>query len=249
MSSFKIIKQDKKGNIEKAAIMNAVAFYTKFQQPSVIFDQKDVPKSQQTHFEWTVELVTDEDTADEYDETSPKQTSKKMTKAQLAKKFKLVDEDGNPDDEKFVEANLDPNQKKFFVIKKAQQCQKKDGTPLKQLQPRAVEIVDGKPVDITFEKLVGNGSKIDLMMRYTHNQSYGAFSYPAIMKVHKLVEYAGSGGGSGLSAEESDFLGGSVEFAEAPSEGSTGASQGSDDEPPFEPDEQPDFGEDDDELY
>ena len=64
MSEFKIIKQAKKGNIEKAAIMGGVAFYTKFKEPAVIYDEKDLPKAQQKNFEWTVEIVVDEDTAD-----------------------------------------------------------------------------------------------------------------------------------------------------------------------------------------
>lgn len=239
MSEFKTIKSDKKGNIEKAAIMDAVAFYTKFQQPSAIFDQKDMAKP--THFEWTVELVVDEDTADAYDETSPKQTAKKMTKQQVAKKFKLVDEDGNIDDEKFKEANLDPKLKKFFVIKKAQQCQTKEGKSLDFLQPRAVEVVDGKPVDITFEKLIGNGSKVDLLLRFTHNKTYGTFSYPNILKVKELVEYEGSGGnGNSVDEETEDFLGGSVEFAEAPSKGSGEESAGKD-----VSEEMPDFDEED----
>jgi len=251
MSSFKTIKTDKKGNIEKAAIMGGVAFYTKFKEPAVIYDEKDLPKAQQKNFEWTVEIVVDEDTADAYDETvSDKQSSKKLSKAQAAKKFRLVDDDGKPDDEKFKDANLDPSQKKFFVIKKAQRCQKRDGTPLTQLQPRAIQKIDGKNVDITFEKLVGNGSVVNLLLRYADQGSYGVSSYPDKMLVEELVEYEGSGSGNKMSEEEQDFFGGDIELAEVP-EGAGKPSEDSDvqQEPPFEPDEQPDFGEEDDELY
>jgi cell division protein FtsL len=229
MSNFKIIKEDKKGNIEKAVI-EGVVFYAKIMEPSVIYDQKDMPKSQQDQFEWSVELVVDEDTADEYDESvSDKQSAKKVLKAALAKKYRLTDDDGNADDEKFKEVGLDPSHKKFFVIKKAQRCQKQDGGSLKSLQPRVVEMVDDKGVDITFEKLVGNGSKAALLMRYADQGSYGVSSYPAILKVTSLIEYVSTGGQQALSAEEEDFLGGSVEFADAP-ENSSVKSQAADDE-------------------
>lgn len=245
MSSFKTIKTDKKGNIEKAAIMDVVFFYVKCQEAVPIFDQKDMAKP--THFEYTIEVVCDEDTADAYDETSPKQTAKKMTKEQIAKKYKLVDENGKPDDEKFVEANLDPQQKKFYVIKKAQAKQTKDGSKsLDHLRPKVFEVVDGKSVEITYDKLVGNGSKGSLMLRYTSNPTYGSFSYPAILKIDELIEYEKSGG-NGIDSESQEFLGGDVEFAEAPTETSSGGSASGDEQPPFEPDEQPDFG--DDELY
>lgn len=251
MSSFKTIKTDKKGNIEKAAIMGGVAFYTKFKEPAVIYDEKDLPKAQQKNFEWTVEIVVSEDCADAYDETvSDKQSSKKLSKAQAAKKFRLVDDAGNIDDDKFKAANLDPSQKKFFVIKKAQRCQKRDGSPLTSLQPRAIQKVDGKNVDITFEKLIGNGSIVNLLMRYADQGSYGVSSYPDKMLVEELIEYETNGTGQGLSEEEQDFFGGDIELAEVP-ENAGKPSEDSDvqQEPPFEPDEQPDFGEEDDELY
>ncbi len=215
MSEFKIIKQDKKGNIEKAAIMGAVAFYTQFKHPAPIYDERNLPKNQVRNWEWTVQLIVDEDTADAYDETvSDKQASKKLSKEKLAKSFKLLDDDGKIDDEKFKEVGLDPKQKKFFMIKKAQRCQKKDGGSLKHLQPRAIQKVDGKPVDITFEKLVGNGSVVNLLMRYADQGSYGVSSYPDKMLVESLVEY--EEGGKGLSEEDQDFLGGDVEFVEGP---------------------------------
>lgn len=255
MSEFKIIKKDQKGNIEKAAITDAVAFYTRFKEPQVIYDEKDLPKDKQRNFEWTVELIVDEDTADAYDETSPKQTATKLLKAQVAKKFKLTDDNGQPDDQKFVEAGLDPKQKKFYSIKKAQRCQSKAGKSLDFLQPRAVQVVDGKPVDITFEKLIGNGSKVDLLLRFTQHQTYGSFSYPNIMKVNKLVEFEEGGSTGSVDDETADFLGGSVEFAEAPAQdGKADADDFDGDDADgagsFQDDPMPDFGTtDDDDDY
>jgi len=209
-TEFKIIKTDKKGNIEKAAIMGAKAYYTKFQQPSVIYDQKDLPRNKQTHFEYTVELLVSEDTADSYDEHFPKQASKKMTKQQVMKKFKAES------DEDLEEIGIDPKQKKFYFIKKVQAAQKKDGTALpKQLRPRVVEVIDNKPVDVTFDKLVGNGSGVDCLLRVSQNTTYGSFSYPAVLKVTDMIEYKASGNG-GVDEETQDFLGGDLEFADEP---------------------------------
>lgn len=237
MAEFKIIKNDPKGNIEKVAITGAKAFYTKFQKPVPIFDQKDMAKP--TLFEYTVELLVDEDTADAYDELFPKQTSVKLSKAQVAKKFKLES------DEDFKAIGLDPKQKKFYSIKKSQKAQKADGTDISpKLRPRVVEVVDGKPVDVTFDKLVGNGSGVDLLMRVSHNPTYGSFSYPAILKVVNLIEYVGADS-SGVDEDTQDFLGGEFEFAEAPesNKGGVEASDEYDEEPPF------DLDEDEDDIY
>ncbi len=122
--------------------------------------------------------------------------------------------------EKFKEVGLNPKDKKFFTIKKSQRCQTKAGKSLDFLQPRVVEIVDGKPVDITFKKLVGNGSKVSLMMRYVDQEEYGISSYPSVLKVTELVTYEldgdGNGGGSIIGEDEEDFLGGELELDQKP---------------------------------
>lgn len=248
MSTFKIIKQDKKGNIEKAALMDVVFFYVKCQEAVPIFDQKDAAKP--THFEYTLECVCDEDTADAYDETSPKQPAKKMTKEQVAKKYRLVDEDGKINDEKFVEANLDPKQKKFWVIKKAQAKQTKDGSKsLDHLRPKVFEVVNGKSIEVTREKLVGNGSKGSLLLRYTHNATYGTFSYPAMLKIDELIEYEKSGKG-GLDEDSQDFLGGDVELEEVTDGQDVDSSNMTDEEYDKSADEaEPDFDKSDDNIY
>ncbi len=206
MAEFKIIKKDSKGNVEKAAIMGAKAYYVKFQEPAVIYDQKDLPRNKQTHFEYTVELLVDEDCADLNDELSPKQKATKLTKAQVMKKFKAET------DEDLEAIGIDPKQKKFYFIKKVQAAQKKDGSAMsKQLRPRVVELVDGKPVDVTFEKLVGNGSDCDLLLRVSHNPWH--LYIPCCTD---LIEYKAASGG--VDADTEDFLGGSVEFADEPEE-------------------------------
>lgn len=244
MAEFKIIKKDSKGNIEKVAIMGAKAYYVKFQEPVVIFDQKDLPRKSQTQFEYTVELLVDEDCADAYDELFPKQAATKMSKAQVMKKFKAET------DEDLEAIGIDPKQKKYYFIKKVQAAQKKDGSPMsKQLRPRVVELVDGKPVDVTFDKLVGNGSSCDLLLRVSHNPTYGCFSYPAVLKCTNLIEYTSNGGG--VDADTEDFLGGSVEFADEPEGVNQGSGQDAsqDDDGGFSngTEEAPDF--DDDDMY
>ncbi len=230
-------KKDSKGNIERAIITGAKAYYTKVQKPAPIYEQRDMRNPTKT--EYTVDLLVSEEVADEWDEVFTKQTATKLSKEKFKQRFKIEDD-----------ADLPSNDKKFFMIKAKQKAQKADGTPISaSLRPRVVQNVGGNNVDITFDKLVGNGSDCDVLLRVNGND-FGTFAYLGMIKVTNLVEYNQSGG-SGLEQDAEDFLGGSVEFADVPEDdGKAEPNQGGDDgQPPFEPDEQPDFGEDDDELY
>ena len=226
-------KKDSKGKITRAIITGATAYYVKLQKPSPIFEQRDMGANA-TKTEWTTDLVVSEDTADEFDSVFNKQSSKKVSKADFMKRFKIEDENDLPD----------PKAKKFFVIKVKHAAQDKDGNPINEkLRPRAVEVIDGKPVDITFDKLVGNGSKVDVLLRVSEN-SFGTFAYYSVLKVTDLVEYEGAGGKDEV---EDDFLGGSLDRAEDTQSQGTGQAAPDDDEGFSDgTDEAPDFDESDD---
>ena len=218
-------KHDKKNKekIVRAIITGAHLYYVKLQKPSAIFEQRDVRNPTKT--EWTADLVVSEDTADEYDAVFTKQSSKKVTKADFMKRYKIEDEKDLPD----------PKAKKFFVIKVKHSAQDRDGNdigPDSKLRPRAVEMVDGKPVDITYDKLVGNGSTGDVLLRVAQND-FGTFSYLNMIKLTNLIEYELSGG----DADEKEFLGAALERdikGHEDSEQSADEEEEGAEEPPFE---------------
>lgn len=205
-------KEDKKGKINRAIITGATVYYAQLQKPRPVFEQRDMGNNA-TKTEWTVDLIVSEDTADEYDAVFNKQSSTKISKAEFIKRYKIEDESELPD----------PKAKKFFLLKVKHAAQKKDGEPIDtRMRPRAVEIVDGKPVDITFDKLIGNGSKGDVLLRVATND-FGTFSYLSVLKVTDMIEYEGAG----KDEVEEDFLGGSLDRADT----DTGSGSGDAGEP------------------
>lgn len=192
-------KKDKKDKINRAIITGATIYYAQLQKPRPVFEQRD-QGNRATKTEWTVDLIVSEDTADEYDAVFNKQNSTKISKTEFMKRYKIEEESDLPD----------PKAKKFFLIKVKHAAQNKDGDPVDpRMRPRAVEIVDGKPVDVTFDKLIGNGSKGDVLLRVATND-FGSFSYLSVLKVTDLVEYEGGG----KDEVEEEFLGGSLDREE-----------------------------------
>lgn len=193
-------KKDSKGNINKAIVSDVVFYYTSVQKPRPIYEQRDW--SNPNKFEYLVDVVVDEDTADILEETFPKGSYKKFSKEKFMERFKIEDESELPFDAK-----------KYFVAKFKQAAQKKDGEPISpQLRPRVFEMVDGKPVDVTVDKLVGNGSKGDILLRVGSND-YGTFAYLSMIKVIDMVEYEQTSS-NGIDEDSMDFLGGEVELAD-----------------------------------
>lgn len=189
-------KKNKKGEVTSAVLENVALFYTKVQSPQAIYEQRKMSKPNK--FEYSVNAVVTEEIADEFDEMFEKQTSKKYTNAKFREKFKLEEDDKLPF----------PKAKKQFVLSLKQAAQKADGSKLpKSLRPRVVELdEDGKPVDITKKKLVGNGSVGDILLRVNTND-FGTFAYLSIVKVTDLLEYEAGG-----DEDREDFLGGQMEF-------------------------------------
>jgi len=209
MTASITFNKDSKGNITSAIVKDALAFYCKIQKPSPIYEERTMHNP--TQFEYTIDLLVNEDVADEWDEVFAKQPSKKMSAAIFKEKFKLEDES----------VLDDPNAKKFYLIKAKQAAQKKDGSQMHpKMRPRVAQVVDGKPVDITFSELVGNGSSVDVLLNINQND-FGTFSYLSRVKVNSLISY--ESGGS--DKEEEAFLGGTMEIDErdeAPMAGGSG---------------------------
>lgn len=191
--------------LEKVFIRDGFVYYCKVQRPAPIYDQRKWSKP--TEFEYTIDIVVNEDVADAWDEFFTKQPSKKLLKAKFKENYGIEDD-----------ADLPFEAKKYFIIKVKQTAQKKDGNKIHpKLRPRVFETQekDGKkvPVDITFEKLVGNGSVADIMCNTAEND-YGHFSYLYRVLMKDLIEYEAES----MDEDEEEFLGGSVEYAEDPTE-------------------------------
>lgn len=197
-----VIKDKKDANKVTGVIIDGASFYyTRIRQPSAIFDDRDV-KFEKARKEYKVDVAVTEDVADAWDEIFKKQPSKKHTNKQFADRYKLDSEADLPF----------PDQKKQFTIKVTQKELNADGEPMSV--PRVFVTENGKPVDITFDKNVGNGSVGKIKVKAISNK-YGSFAYLDKILLSDLVEY--EGGEGGLSEEDKDFLGtDDVELAEAP---------------------------------
>lgn len=192
-------KRNSKNEIEKAFVTGVSFYYARIKDGTAIYDQRDWAKP--THFEYTVDCVVDEDTADAIEENFPKTSIKKFSKEKFMENFKVESEEDLPFDAK-----------KYYVVKFKQSAQNKDGEPINPaLRPRAIDVSGEKPVDITADKLVGNGSSGAVMLAVSSNPTYGTFCYLRLMKIESLVEYESS---DSAKEDMEDFLGGAVEFAD-----------------------------------
>ena len=226
MKTKMVESKNGKGVINQIDISDTVFFYTMFgDRKSPIYDQRNLPKNKQTHFEQSVQFLVDESTADRLEEIAGKTSIKKFTsKAKLLEKMKVDD------------PSLVPDDKKYYVVKLVQKLQNRDGSDKDvRLLPRAFKLDDGKAKEITFSEAVGNGSKGNIRITVSSNPDYGTFLYPKLILVTDLVEYAS---GDDLS----DFLGNvEIETEEAPQKPSNPMDEI--DDTPFETDE------DDSDLY
>lgn len=189
--------------------------YVQLKKARPIYAQKDFPASQQNMFEYSVDIVVDEDTSDEWDALFPKQSAKKMLKKDFMKAYKIEKDEDFP-------KGLDSKAKKYYVVKIKQNTHYTDVKTKevkalgKELRPRLVYLnPEGKKVDGTLTMEVGNGSIGDVLVSINTNKTYGDSGKLKAVLVTDLVEY--SGGGSS-KAELDDFFGDDVELAELPDE-------------------------------
>lgn len=248
MASSIEFKNDAKGNLSTIILRDVALFYTCVMKPRPIQPQKDW--SNPTRFEYSVGVAVTEEMADEWDEVFAKQSSTKLTNKKFKERYKLEEGDELPV----------PDAKKQFIINVKQKTHKSNGDKVSpKLRPRVVEAVEGgKPIDVTMKKLVGNGSRGDVLIRVSHSKEFGATAHLNVVKVTQMVDYAMD---DGNDEELNDFLGGEVEFediddgtedAKKESKGSDKpvAGEGEEDfEGDFEEDEGADTDDEDDDDY
>jgi len=184
-------------NFEQGIIENAVLYYTKIKTPSLKFGS-------QTEREYTVDVVVDKTTAKAWNKQFPKQKAKELDNDEFMEKFKAekVPFDG---DEQFV----------IKMKKAAQYKDKTTGTlvPIPEQYIPRVFLSDGEGnlEDITFDRLVGNGS-VGTVQFQTNSNDFGTFAKLQAIRVDDLVvvEQSASGGAN------YNVLGNVKSLAEAP---------------------------------
>lgn len=162
-------------NTEAQVIEGVGFYYTKIQNPAPKFNPEDGN-------EFVVDLHVDEETADAWDEEF------KKNKAKSIKYDDFV--------EKFGEANAIGKGKQYFIKLKKNESYEKDGVRTliaDKYRPRVLQEVGGELEDITFTKLIGNGSKGVAQYEINENK-YGKFANLVAIKVEELDEYVSKGG-------------------------------------------------------
>lgn len=150
------------------ATISGVLAYVKIQEPALKFQSDEK--------EWVVDVIVDEDTADNWNEEFSKQPAKAIKTSEFEASYKI--------------APPFPNAKKQYVIKLKKSCTYKDGNPLPEWAHPKVLMQDelGEFVNITQEQLVGNGSVGTVTYDFTEN-SYGKFARLRNVLVEELVAY------------------------------------------------------------
>lgn len=171
-----------------AIVSNVTFIYTKIQNP--------VPAYNKVDSEWSVDVVMSKKDAKAIKKDYPKTSLKEYDNADFVEKFGF-------------EVPF-PEQDEQFIIKFKKSHIKGGKETPEKYRPRVIqELADGSRVDVTFEKLVGNGSKGDLSYRIKETDTYGNFVELQAILVKELVEYQSKAG-----AVTEDF--GTVKLAEAP---------------------------------
>ena len=162
-------------NTEAQVIEGVGFYYTKIQNPSPKFNPEDGN-------EFVVDLHVDKATAKAWSKEFPKNKPKEMEYEDFV--------------EKFGETNAIGTEEQFFVKLKKNESYEKDGVRVPiadKYRPRVLQEVDGELEDITFTKLVGNGSKGVAQYEINENK-YGKFANLVAIKVEELDEYISKGG-------------------------------------------------------
>lgn len=166
---------------------NVVFAFVKIQSPVKSLNEGDT--------EFTVDCIMSKADAKQWNKDHPKNKYKTFDNDEFLTKFKFDEVPFPEEDEQYV-----------VKFKKAHS---KKGVELpEKFRPRVFEAVEGgKPVDVTFEKLVANSSKGQVSYS-TFTNSYGEFVQLDAILVEEMKEYKPTGGVG------SDF--GASEVAEAP---------------------------------
>lgn len=181
-----------------ATIDNVYFAYCKIQSPVLAIKKENT--------EVSVACIVSEDDSDTWMENCPNNAVKILKNDAFKEKYKM--------DPPFAD------QKKQYVITVKKMISKNGVDLPEKFRPRVFQVIDGENVDITFDKLVANGSRGKL--------AYSTYSAPTpegtkvtaqlvAILVEDLIEYVPEGdGGDGESAETAATVFGSVKLADAP---------------------------------
>lgn len=157
-----------------ALIENVVYLYAKVQNPVPAFNKIDS--------EWSVDVVASKADAKKIKKEFPKTSLKEFDNADFTEKFG-------------IEPPF-PKQDEQFILKFKKSHIKNGKETPEKYRPRVIQqLEDGSREDITFDKLVGNGSKGTLSYRIKETDSYGNFAELQAILVTDLVEYQSKAGG------------------------------------------------------
>jgi len=213
-----------------AIIDNVYFAYCKIQSPVTALNKANL--------EVSVNCIVSEDDADAWVEACPNNAVKILKNDAFKEKYKM--------DPPF------PESKKQYVLT-VKKMTSKNGVELpEKFRPRVFQMVDGEKVDITFQKLVSNGSRGKL--------AYSTYSAPTpegtkitaqlvAILVEDLIEYVPEGeGGSGETVETAENVFGDVKLAEAPKNQKAVVKQSDAVVPKTKPKPTPDFSDMDDTI-
>lgn len=159
-------------------VIEGVIVYAKIAQ----YDQKYQSKD----YEYSVEVIVSEDTADEWDARFKKQPSKKIRAADFEAKYKIT----VPEQYK--------KEKNLYSIKLKKDATK-DGEPFNpEYRPKVFLDTADERIDITESRLVANGSYGKVSYRVNTND-FGTFAKlnNVLFDEEGFIEYESSGGGAG----------------------------------------------------
>lgn len=156
-----------------ALIENVTFLYAKVQNP--------VPAYNKIDSEWSVDVVASKVDAKKIKKEFPKTSLKEFDNADFTEKFG-------------IEPPF-PKQDEQFILKFKKSHIKNGKETPEKYRPRVIQQVGDEREDITFDKLVGNGSKGTLSYRIKETDTYGNFAELQAILVTDLVEYQSKSGG------------------------------------------------------
>ena len=161
---------------ETGGVLEGVFAYAKIAQPDLKYQSKDT--------EYSIQIVVNEDAADEWDKKFKKQPAKKVKVSEFEEKFKF-------------ECPF-PKEKNVYVITLKKDATK-DGEPFyPEHRPRVFLETADERVDITESRLIANGSKGKVSYRINSND-FGTFAklQNVLMDEADFIEYESQTGSAG----------------------------------------------------
>lgn len=160
-------------NLENNLLENVTLFYGKLKTPSLKYQS-------QTEKEFAVTAIVDKATAKAFGKQFSKQKPKEIDNDEFNERY----------GEQYA---IDGQDEQYLItLKKAATYKDKETGAIKDIpdayRPRVfIDDGNGELEDITFTKLIGNGSKGTIQFEVTEN-SYGTFAKLLAVKVDELVE-------------------------------------------------------------